>query len=322
MVSNGLCSFPGLLTVDPKRRLTMSELRSSTWLKGSLASSQSITPLVTPDVLSLTHKTMNTVNGKINRTLEAFHLAHREGFRLQNVDAAPLAQRRKKKRSSSSSCDSIASFGSLTPTKSLQNSPLRTTSARNSPCSLRNSPIRNLSNNSNSSAASGISTQSTGFQPLARQNLENSGYFSFRDTKIAQLLSSTSTYVPSPLVEDTSFRVISEKPAPSSSRMSSTSSISAYSTGGRTTASTSGRTATGSMSSLSSSTIPSRMSSLSSTTSSSAGIKRSYDEELSLDEEDDCVITGETLAPSRSGSDIANNNAKRQRGTSTVVIDD
>ena len=279
-----------MLTVDPKKRLTMAELQSCEWIRGSITASTSGTPLKTPDVLSLTHNTMTHVNGKVNRTMNAFHLAHKEGFRLQNVDAAPLAKRRKKKRSSSSSTDSIASFGS--PSKGM-NSPLRNSPARNSPCSLRSSPIRNLSNNSSSSAASGMSTQSTGFQPIlnpARHNLENSGYFSFRDTKIASLLGST-VYNPSPLVEDSSL------------------------------------------------TIPNR-------SDNRGGIKRSYSEDNDLQNnlvstsqlktdsypsrpststaDDDCMIVGESSAnsaPVRTGSDIANNNAKRIR-SDTIVIDD
>jgi ribosomal protein S6 kinase alpha-5 len=168
----------GLLTVDPKQRLTMHELRSNEWLKGRNTQVFSITPLCTPDVLSLTRSTVNAVQSQISVTMDAFHKAHREGFRLQDVTKAPLAQRRKMKKSSaearSSSSDSSASYGSLTPTKGLSQSP------------MRNSPVRNLSSNSASS------TQSMGFTPLVlpgkQPQLDNSGFFCFSGPRIASLM--------------------------------------------------------------------------------------------------------------------------------------
>ena len=156
--------------MDPKQRLTMEELRTSEWLQGN-KQVVSTTPLVTPDVLSLNP----SVASSISKTFTAFHMAHREGFRLQDVTKAPLAQRRKLKKSSnearSSSSDSAHSHGSLTPTKSLTSS-------------ARSSPSRNLSNNSQASNAS------TGFVPAKSTNLENSGYFSFKESRIAALLPS------------------------------------------------------------------------------------------------------------------------------------
>ncbi len=197
-----LCVFLGLLTVDPKQRLTMQELRSSEWLQGTQVFS--LTPLVTPDVLSLNPSTVVSVRTQLNVINDAFHKAHREGFRLQDVTKAPLAKRRKMKKSStdtrSSSSDSSASHGSTTPTKGLTQSP------------MRNSPVRNLSNNSQSS------TTSTGFTPMGATlaagkqppGLDSSGFFSFKEARIAALMptipqdneistisSSSSTQVPS-----------------------------------------------------------------------------------------------------------------------------
>ena len=167
----------GLLTVDPSKRLTMQELRKNEWIQGSNSQVFSITPLQTPSVLSWSKKSVSNVQNQISATMDAFHMAHREGFRLQDVTKAPLAQRRKLKKSSSGSSDSAHSLGSLTPTKHLSQSP------------MRNSPVRNLSSNS---AASQSSTQSTGFTPLKQQrDLESSGFFSFKESRIAALMPSS-----------------------------------------------------------------------------------------------------------------------------------
>lgn len=83
----------GLLTVNPSQRLRMIDLQTNSWMQGSQNFSQ--TPLMTPDVLGVTaEKTLNT-------TINAFHQAEREGFRLQDVLNAKLAQRRRMKKSSS-----------------------------------------------------------------------------------------------------------------------------------------------------------------------------------------------------------------------------
>ena len=179
----------GLLTVDPKQRLTMEEFRNNEWIKKA-STSNCVTPLVTPDVLGHNVTSMFNVKTQLNVTMDAFHKAHREGFRLQDVTKAPLAQRRKMKRSSdarSSSSDSIGSLtptrGSMTPTKGLTLSP------------MRNSPVRNLSNNSSVSYTSYASMTSTGFTPVCAANtsknqsvLESSGYFSFKESRIAALM--------------------------------------------------------------------------------------------------------------------------------------
>jgi len=283
----------GLLTVDVKHRLTMNELQSSEWIKGN-TNQFSGTPLVTPDVLSFSKSSVTTVKTKVNATMDAFHKAHRQGFRLQDVNNAPLAQRRKKKKSSaetrSSSSDSAHSHGSLTPTKGLTNSPLR-----NSPA--RNSPVRNLSNNSQSS------TTSTGFTPLGIQsakqvNLESSGFFSFRENKIASLMATMSK--PHPLTEDTTSQVgpfssISQKTGLSTVFESRTSPIPQAS------------------SSADSSSYQSQK-------ELNRGTKRPHIDTAD-DSDDDCIIIEEESSGLRRGSDIANNNSAKRPRCDTIVIE-
>lgn len=81
----------GLLTVDPKKRLSMQELSQHVWLN-SAASSE--TPLQTPSVLP------SFAGETFNETLQAFLTANRDGFYLMDVDAAPLMKRRGLKRQS------------------------------------------------------------------------------------------------------------------------------------------------------------------------------------------------------------------------------
>ncbi|GIY65283.1 ribosomal protein S6 kinase alpha-5 [Caerostris extrusa] len=89
----------GLLTVDPHRRLTMLHLRQHSWFQSVSLGICSNTSLMTPDVLcSLTSP--RAAETALNATIHAFHVATKEGFRLQDVSAAPLAQRRKQKKSS------------------------------------------------------------------------------------------------------------------------------------------------------------------------------------------------------------------------------
>ncbi|GFN99037.1 ribosomal protein s6 kinase [Plakobranchus ocellatus] len=98
----------GLLTVEPTERLRMHELLKHRWLrKNAHSPPMSQAPLRTPGVLS-SHS--HAVQDQINYTMEAFHQATRDGFRLQEVATAPLARRRKQKKNSvdnrSSSSDS------------------------------------------------------------------------------------------------------------------------------------------------------------------------------------------------------------------------
>ena len=302
----------GLLTVDPKERLTMTALRSNEWIQGRNSQVFSITPLVTPNVLSLNQASMHKVQHQISATFDAFHKAHRAGFRLQDVTKAPLFQRRKLKRSSSSnSTDSAHSQGCQTPTKHLtHSSPLRGSPIRNSPvphAAAHGSPMRNLSSNSQASSTSsmGFTPQLTIRQQLkfsqqqqaaaAQQakeahsqtsrasdshSLESSGYFSFKESQIQALLPTTT---------------------PLNSDRSSTASTS------RSTSSSIGAASTSSMDS-----IPPQ--------SYANVLKRKHDRVSSDEDEsdDDCVIIDEK--PGFGDSTNNNNTAKRPR-SSTIVIE-
>ncbi|RZF38034.1 hypothetical protein LSTR_LSTR006433 [Laodelphax striatellus] len=87
----------GLLTVDPKQRLRMSDLLSNQWVQGCDVAT---TPLMTPDVLTAAGSTHRSAEIAVKHAFSAFHQAHREGFRLQDVVNAKLAQRRRMKKSS------------------------------------------------------------------------------------------------------------------------------------------------------------------------------------------------------------------------------
>lgn len=83
---------PGLLTVDPAKRLKLEGLRSSSWLQDG--SARSSPPLRTPDVLESSGP---AVRSGLNATFMAFNRGKREGFFLKSVENAPLAKRRKQK---------------------------------------------------------------------------------------------------------------------------------------------------------------------------------------------------------------------------------
>ncbi|BFZ12288.1 hypothetical protein BsWGS_15326 [Bradybaena similaris] len=139
----------GLLTVEPKKRLRMQDLLRHKWLRKNMSN----TPLRTPGVLN-SHS--NVVQDQINNTMEAFHQATRDGFRLQEVATAPLAKRRKQKKNSvdnrSSSTDS-------------NNSSSTTSSHGTAQSPARQSPMRAISRNSSTSSISQSSVCSTGFVP-------------------------------------------------------------------------------------------------------------------------------------------------------------
>ena len=110
----------GLLTVDPRRRISMAALTNSAWLSrgasGGSSSSSSGVSLMTPALMICDPTTERC----IKQTYDAFHNATREGFRLVPVSASPskLLQKRKLKQSvstettlSSASSDR-SSFGS------------------------------------------------------------------------------------------------------------------------------------------------------------------------------------------------------------------
>ncbi|XP_062617568.1 ribosomal protein S6 kinase alpha-5-like [Saccostrea cucullata] len=153
----------GLLTVDASKRMTMEEVKNSEWLTGNDSQVFSVTPLRTPGVLNHSN---TIVHSQLSATMDAFKKATMEGFRLQDVEGAPLYKRRKEKRNSgegrNNSTDSSNSNSSTgAGTQNSVSSPLS---------------VRNMSNNSSTSHSSACSM---GFVPKIPQdaNLNDSGQF-------------------------------------------------------------------------------------------------------------------------------------------------
>eukprot|EP00794_Sanderia_malayensis_P019939 gene19939-21892_t len=107
----------GLLTVDPKRRLTLMEILAHDWLCGRVE--VPTTPLMTPDVLDMSGSHVGTA---LRVALNVYHKAARSGFTLMDVSNAPLAKRRKNKNASNESQkgspDTLDSSGSSTHAQS------------------------------------------------------------------------------------------------------------------------------------------------------------------------------------------------------------
>lgn len=109
----------GLLTVDPKARLTIQEVLQHSWLRGGTQLPH--TPLMTPGILERGHK-RTYVESALNVTYDAFNKAQRQGFTLMEVENAPLAKRRKLKKTTSSdshsttsTCSEQSNSGGLSP---------------------------------------------------------------------------------------------------------------------------------------------------------------------------------------------------------------
>ena len=105
----------GLLTVDPRKRLSMEQLRSNSWVMSAATTSASLQQqpqsLMTTSVL-----VTEPLERCLKQTYDAFHNVTREGFRLSPLSSASskLIQRRKLKQSLSSDTDrsSLGSKGS------------------------------------------------------------------------------------------------------------------------------------------------------------------------------------------------------------------
>ena len=105
----------GLLTVDPRKRLSMEQLRSNSWVMSAATTSASLQQqpqsLMTTSVL-----VTEPLERCLKQTYDAFHNVTREGFRLSPLSSASskLIQRRKMKQSLSSDTDrsSLGSKGS------------------------------------------------------------------------------------------------------------------------------------------------------------------------------------------------------------------
>jgi ribosomal protein S6 kinase alpha-5 len=217
----------GLLTVDPKQRLTMSELLSHPWVVGQLKGGYSSTPLMTPDVLSSHSNSGRATETAIKATFDAFHMARLEGFRLLDVSAAPLAQRRKLKKSStdarSSSCSSNSSISgsNVTSSSSSSSASNRRTSSLTTPTSLRppSDPNDSVFNYSESKVSAYLSalpsiSDSTEAQLLLSHNLyfeepqQSSDYNSLLEENSG--LDSASTSLPNKRNRDESCEIIEE----------------------------------------------------------------------------------------------------------------
>ena len=148
----------------------MDNLKENEWLKGN-GQVHSITPLRTPGVLC---ENTSTVHNQIMDTMDAFKLAIREGFRLQDVAGAQLYQRRRNNKNKedgrSNSSDSSGSSTGGSQGLKVMHSP----------------PQRKLSNNSNTSHSSAASACSTGFVPKmgSNINLDDSGNFDVFDSSL------------------------------------------------------------------------------------------------------------------------------------------
>ncbi|KAE8744340.1 hypothetical protein FOCC_FOCC009063 [Frankliniella occidentalis] len=153
----------GLLTVDPKKRLRMSDLLTSEWIQGSDRAGFATVPLMTPDVLT---------TGSSARSAE-----------INEVVNAKLAQRRRNKKSSvdnrSFSTSSNFSSSSSSGTSSIQ------------------TPIKVPSTSSiQSPASASASTSSAQPQQRARprgQADHSDNVFNFGESRVREYLSSLSS---------------------------------------------------------------------------------------------------------------------------------
>uniref|UniRef100_A0AC34PXN5 Ribosomal protein S6 kinase n=1 Tax=Panagrolaimus sp. JU765 TaxID=591449 RepID=A0AC34PXN5_9BILA len=78
----------GLLTVDPKKRLTLAHLARHPWLS-SINDFGTVRELQTPTILP------STADDTFNETINAFLTANRDGFQLMDVETAPLLVKRR-----------------------------------------------------------------------------------------------------------------------------------------------------------------------------------------------------------------------------------
>lgn len=91
----------GLLTVDPKKRLSLAQLARHPWLRGTETSARELqTPTVLPSTAGISRHCMLCVNlvladETFNETINAFISANRDGFHLMDVETAPLLVKRR-----------------------------------------------------------------------------------------------------------------------------------------------------------------------------------------------------------------------------------
>ncbi|XP_039278772.1 ribosomal protein S6 kinase alpha-5 [Nilaparvata lugens] len=157
----------GLLTVDPVQRLRMGDLLNNTWVQGCDVAT---TPLMTPDVLTAAGSAHRSAEIAVKHAFSAFHQAHREGFRLQDVVNAKLAQRRRMKKSS-------------TDNRSFSTS-----------SSFSSSSSSGLSSVQTPSSCSGQSASAQKPKMMARlQKSDEGNVFNFGEARVREYLSSLSS---------------------------------------------------------------------------------------------------------------------------------
>lgn len=171
----------GLLTVNPDQRLRMNDLRNNAWVQGCQNFPQ--TPLMTPDVLSSSDSTERG----LQTTFNAFHKAEREGFRLQDVLNAKLAQRRRQKKSSSDNM-SISSC-SVTSENSIKNGSTTPISSKvNISVDLKKTEERPERSSSSQDIVPGSITKTRSSSSDRKDNV-----FCFGDTRVKEYLNTMSS---------------------------------------------------------------------------------------------------------------------------------
>ncbi|KAI5737364.1 hypothetical protein M8J76_012789 [Diaphorina citri] len=134
-----------LLTVNPAQRIRMIDLLSNPWTNGCDVSS---TPLMTPDIL-LGSSNQRSAEMRVKLTFHAFHQAQKEGFRLQDVTSAKLAQRRKNKNVSNDNSRSFSSTSSSLSSSSSGTSSLKTPCSSTQP-SVPSKPVKRINKDASS----------------------------------------------------------------------------------------------------------------------------------------------------------------------------
>lgn len=155
--------------------------RNHPWICGQDKSVFSETPLMTPDILSNSRILRQTAESAVRVTFDAFHKATREGFRLQDVSAAPLAQRRRKMKSGDNVRLSLSSNNSEIP--------LRTSSSSSSGSVCSTCPSQMETPETCPLQISG----SLGFETVSLPNeTSQNDVFNFRDARVVAYLSGVS----------------------------------------------------------------------------------------------------------------------------------
>lgn len=149
---------------------------------------------MTPDVLSNHTMLRQTAESAVRVTFDAFHKATREGFRLQDVSAAPLAQRRKMKSTDNTRL-SLSSICFETPLR-------MSSSSSSSVCS--NQDVTPCSNHPQVDGSLGFEVATSPSRSESREAV-----FNFRDARVVEYLSGMDDGIqPSPDVDEFSKDIV------------------------------------------------------------------------------------------------------------------